>query len=124
MKEYVVEMTASAQSAIYDHAHYIAIERQEPLSAVRWLERTLDAVRTLKTMPKRCALAEENGDVDYEVRQLLVGSPFLLLTIDDDRQTVWVFAFRGQGQPSQADSLPRHLGSIRQEQNDANEHSG
>ena len=115
MKEYAVEVTEVAETAIYNHAHYIAVEKQEPLNAVRWLESTLDAVRTLKTMPKRCALAEENDDVDYEVRQLPVGSPALLLTVDDDRRTVWVFAFRGEGQLPRPDGLPPNHDALRDE---------
>ncbi len=115
MKVYAVEMTGVAESGIYEHARYIAVERREPVSAVRWLESTMDAVRSLETMPYRCALAEENDAVDYEVRQLPVGSPALLITVDDDRRIVWVFAFRGEGQLSRPDRLPESLDALREE---------
>jgi plasmid stabilization system protein ParE len=98
MKEYAVVVTEITEAALNDHALYIAVERQEPLNAARWLENTFDAIQTLKTFPKRCPLAEESDDVSYEVRKLQVGSPVLLFTVDDDRRTVWVIAFRGEGQ--------------------------
>lgn len=85
---------------------YIAIEKQEPLNALRWLQDTFDAVRKLRSFPNRYALAEENEDVDYEVRKLPVGSPVLLFTVDDDRRTVWVIAFRGEGQLPRSGNLP------------------
>ncbi len=109
MKEYTVEMTEAAETAIYNHARYIAVEKQEPQNAMRWPV----AVRTLKTMPKRCTLAEENDDVDYEVRQLPVGSPALLLTVDDDRRTVLVVTFRGEGQLPRLGGLPPNLDTLR-----------
>ncbi len=60
MTDYAVEITNSTEDAIYAQAHYIAVEKQEPLSAVQWLQSTFDAVLKLKTFPKRCSLAEEN----------------------------------------------------------------
>ncbi|MEO0852134.1 MAG: type II toxin-antitoxin system RelE/ParE family toxin [Cyanobacteria bacterium J06648_11] len=113
MKEYAVEITQTAEAALHAHARYIAVEKREPMEAIRWLESAIDGVRSLRHMPMRCSLAEENSAVAYEVRQLLVGSPALLLTIDEERQTVWVFAFRGQGQLPRLNELPPDLGSIR-----------
>jgi plasmid stabilization system protein ParE len=76
------------------------------MNAERWIQRVWDAVDSLEQFPRRGALAEENDDVDYEVRQLLVGSSTLLFTVDDERNTVWVIALRGEGQLPRPQDLP------------------
>ncbi len=106
MNEYAVELTRAAETAIYEQAKFIALVRQEPLNATRWLQRMFEAIQTLETFPMRCALAEENEGVDYDVRQLPVGSAVLLFTIDEESKTVWLIAFRGQGQLASCDDLP------------------
>ncbi len=111
MKKYTVEVTDDVKAAIRAQARYIALEKQEPISAQRWIESAWDAVDSLETLPKRCSLAEENEDVDYEVRQLSIGGPTLLLTVDDDRRIVWVIAMRGDGQLPRPQNLSNDIGS-------------
>ena len=106
MKRYAVELTEAALAAITDQAHYIKVVQQAPLNAERWLRRVWDVVDSLEQFPRRGALAEENDDVDYEVRQLLVGSPALLFTVDDEQNMVWVIALRGEGQLPRPENLP------------------
>lgn len=106
MNEYAVELTETAETAIYDQAKFIAVVREEPLNATRWLQGIFDAIQTLETFPMRCAVALESKAVDYEVRQLPVGNAVLLFTIDEANKTVWLVAFRGQGQLASPDDLP------------------
>lgn len=52
---------------------YLYIREADPAAADRWLERMEEAVRGLKRMPVRCAIAPESREFDEEIRQLLVG---------------------------------------------------
>ena len=65
-----------------------------------------DAVDSLETFPHSRPTAEENDEVDYEVRFVLAGRESLLFTVDEGRQTVWVIALRGQGQLPKPENLP------------------
>jgi plasmid stabilization system protein ParE len=107
MTRYAVELTESALGAITAQARYIAVETQTPVSAQCWLERIWTAVDSLELWPRRTAEAEENAYVEYEVRQLVVGSHLLLLTIDDDRRKVWIIGLRhGHRLPRPGDLPP------------------
>ena len=53
---------------------FLSLNRLSPDFAKRWYDGLLDAIASLDTFPKRCALAPENVDfTDIEVRQLLYG---------------------------------------------------
>ncbi len=54
-------------------------------------------------------MAEEDEDVDYEVRFILAGTKSPLFTVDDERQVVWIIALRGEGRLPRPESLPRSL---------------
>lgn len=41
--------------------------------AVTWVQAVYDQIATLDEMPKRCELASENDEFEFEIRQLLVG---------------------------------------------------
>ena len=82
MSTYAVELTEAALTAIRDQAHFIAVERCSPVNAERWLEQVWEAVDSLEQFPRRARLAEENDDVEYEVREIHVGGPALLFTVD------------------------------------------
>lgn len=112
-KRYSVELTDTAATAILIHARYIAEHRREPLNAERWLESVWDAVDSLECMPRRCAVAEEDEYLDYEVRAILAGSVSLLLTIDDELEIVWIVAVRGEGQLPRPEQLPSSLDVLR-----------
>ncbi len=115
MKHFAVEVTDTTAAAIVDHARYIAVERQEPVNAQRWLESAWDAVDSLETMPKRCGIAPEDEDVSYEVRFILAGSVSLLFTVDEERSSVWVIAVRGEGRLPRPEDLPASLAKLRLE---------
>ncbi len=94
MTTYAVEVTAVALDAIARQARYIAVGAKAPLNAARWLERVWDAADSLEHFPRRAPLAEEDAYVEYEVRQLIVGTHLLLFTVDDEGRRVWVLGLR------------------------------
>jgi len=93
-EEYSVEVTDAAFVAIRRHARYIAVEAASPQNARSWLEQVWEAVDSLERFPRRAPRAAEDAFVDYEVRQLVVGSHILLFTIDDERRKVWIVGLR------------------------------
>ena len=51
---------------------FLSLNRLSPDVAKRWYDGLLDAIASLDTFPKRCALAPENKDFqDNEVRHLI-----------------------------------------------------
>ena len=104
---YRVIITPPAQAQILEQGRYIAVDRQAPLNAARWLERVFDAADTLAEFPSRCTLAPENAFRDYEIRRLLIGDYFLLFTIVEKDQTVWVIGFRHGSRLPRPQDLPR-----------------
>ena len=53
---------------------YNYIEHQQSTEAAHtWAAGLMDAINSLKTMPRRCHLARENEAFPYEIRQLLYG---------------------------------------------------
>lgn len=107
--KYRVTITDVALAAIKEQATYLAVEKQAPEAAERWLERVLEASDTLGEMPYRCAHAPENEYVPYEVRWLGVGSFVLLFTIAEDAQIVYVIGARHSRRLPQLDELSPEL---------------
>jgi plasmid stabilization system protein ParE len=101
-----VLITPLARAKILDQARYIAVDCKAPFNAERWLERVFDAADTLTDFPHRCGLAPENEFRDYEIRRLLIGDYFLLFTIVEKDQTVWVIGFRHGSRLPHPDELP------------------
>jgi plasmid stabilization system protein ParE len=94
MTEYSVEVTDAAFVALRRHARYIAVDAGAPQNAKSWLEQVWDAVDSLERFPRRAPKAAEDAFVDYEVRELVVGSHLLLFTIDEERRKVWIVGLR------------------------------
>ncbi len=113
MTRYAVELTDSALASISAQARYIAVEAQMPVNAQRWLERVWKAVDSLEQWPRRAAKAAEDAYVEYEVRQLVVGSHLLLFTIDDDRRKVWIVGLRHGHRLPRPDELPQDHASLK-----------
>ena len=106
MTEYSVEVTDAAFVAIRKHARYIAIDAASPGNAKSWLEEVWDAIDSLERLPRRAPIAQEDAFVDYEVRQLIVGSHLLLFTIDDARRKVWILGLRHGHRLPRREELP------------------
>ena len=94
MTKYAVELTDTVSAAIIAQARYLSAEAEAPMTAQLWLEQVWDAVESLGQWPRRAAKADEDAYVEYEVRQLIVGSHLLLFTVDDERRKVWIAGLR------------------------------
>jgi len=90
----VVEITDAALAAIEEQARYIAEEWQAPSQAQSWLEGVFDAVESLERWPRRASVAQESAHVDYEIRQILVGSHLLLFRVDEEAARVTIVGLR------------------------------
>jgi plasmid stabilization system protein ParE len=91
---YEVIVQYSAQAEI--EAAYEWNARRAPLTAARWYNRLLDAIKSLADNPERCPLAPEHECFPEEIRNLLYGKRRnvyrILFTIRGD--TVHVLHFR------------------------------
>ena len=94
MSRYAVEVTDTAMAAITAQVSYIAVDAQAPGNAQLWLEQIWDAVDSLDSYPQRAPLAEEAACVDYDVRQLVVGSHLQLFRINEEKRAVFVVGLR------------------------------
>lgn len=57
------------------------IAEHSPLNAATLIDRILNRIRTLATLPRRCPYARENGAFPEELRQLVVGSYRVIFTV-------------------------------------------
>ncbi|MBI5850364.1 MAG: type II toxin-antitoxin system RelE/ParE family toxin [Planctomycetes bacterium] len=106
MTTYTVQVTDAAWRAIRVEARYIAVEKRQPSTAQRWLEKVWDAVESLERWPRRFARADEAALVDYEIRRAVVGQHLLLFTVDDSCRQVTVIGFRHGHRLPRSDELP------------------
>ena len=90
-----VEVTAQAERDAESIFDWLRSEHAGE-AGLRWFLAMEDAIQSLATMPKRCALAPENGRFPFEVRQLLYGhKPHvyrILFTVEND--TVMILHIR------------------------------
>jgi toxin ParE1/3/4 len=69
---YRVELTLRAERDLHDLFDRIAAD--DSGAAARWYFRLEDAIRTLKSFPRRCPVAPESKLSKSELRHLLYGS--------------------------------------------------
>ncbi len=113
---YEVKIAPLALEKLYEQAVYIANEQGAPETAVRWLQRILQAGESLADMPRRCAWAPEDSSCPYEVRSMTIGQFMLLFTILEETKTVWIVNARHARQlPQPGDTLPE-LDSLENEE--------
>lgn len=86
MKRYSVRVAAPAASEI--EAVYLYIREDSPMNAANWRLGLAEAAESLKTLPKRCGLAPENGSFEFEIRQLIYGTYRVLFTIRADEVVI------------------------------------
>lgn len=106
MKTYEVRITATAASTIEQVASYIVHEQQTPGTAKNWLEAVWDAVDSLRTLPNRAPLAEEDAFVDYVDRRLGVFQHIVLFTVHEEHGVVYVIGVRHGHRRPRPDELP------------------
>ena len=68
---YRVEIAPAAYDELDEAFSWIS--KDSPAAAARWRDGLFDALRSLRELPKRCALAPENDAFVEEIRQLLYG---------------------------------------------------
>jgi plasmid stabilization system protein ParE len=107
--KYRVELSQFARDAIHEYVRFIAIERQSPLNAERWLQKVWEAIDSLESLPYRCPLAPENEHREYEIRMRIVGDYLLLYTIDEPNKTVHILGFRHGRRLPDPTELPENL---------------
>ncbi|RYG67880.1 type II toxin-antitoxin system RelE/ParE family toxin [bacterium] len=66
---YKVVIQPQAESNIAEAFSHIAV--YSPRSAQRWFIQVKNAIQSLDEMPKRCPIAPEARDLDFELRHLL-----------------------------------------------------
>ena len=113
---YEVITTSAAEQRIRAQATYIAVEKEAPEIATRWLRRVFDAIDGLEEMPNRCAAAEEDAFRPYKIRVLQVGKFLLLYTIVEETRKVWVLNARSTWQLAQPDDLPGDLEALEEDE--------
>ena len=100
---------AEAESAFLSFAQYTTPDR-----AQAWYQQLIQAIASLKTMPRRCPVARESAFFSQEIRQLLYGTGKhryrILFTILADQPTPTVrilhirnAAQRAIGEPDNSD---------------------
>lgn len=65
-------VTTEVFAALEAHLDYIAIEKQSPLNAQRWLTKAWTKLKSLRTFPHRCPPAPENEQFGFTVRMLVI----------------------------------------------------
>ncbi len=91
---YHLVVSPQAYEALERFIDYIAVEKQSPLNAMRWLEKALAALQTLKRFPHRCPPAPENDLYEETIRMLIVDRCLFLYRVDEETATVRVLDFR------------------------------
>ncbi|MEX2244595.1 MAG: type II toxin-antitoxin system RelE/ParE family toxin [Fimbriimonadaceae bacterium] len=88
---YRVRVTGPARKDIKRQTRYIAVERQEPVSAERWREGVIGAITALGEFPRSHPKVPEGEGLDADVRVLVFLSHRILFGIDDESKTVTVY---------------------------------
>lgn len=94
MKRYRVIIADEALDQAAEHLRYLAVEKQEPLTAERWWNKALECVGTLTTLPHRCPIAPENEQSQNGLRMLIVDRCLFIYHVDEEDRVVRVIKFR------------------------------
>lgn len=81
MKRFNILLTDEARKDLDDIMAYIALDA--PRRAETYVDELLNEIRSLTSMPKRCAVAPESGRRGYEMRHLIYGRYRILFTIKE-----------------------------------------
>ena len=92
MKRYAVNITDEVDASIRRSFSYIYDHSSQ--NAINWLRGLYQAIDTLETMPKRCALIREHEAFEAEVRNLVYHSHRIIFTVNDEASIVEVHAFQ------------------------------
>ncbi|HEY2589843.1 MAG TPA: type II toxin-antitoxin system RelE/ParE family toxin [Tepidisphaeraceae bacterium] len=96
MTEYTVEFANEAWRAVEAQVRYIAVEKQAPENASRWLNRLLAAIETLEQIPRRFIVDPYQTQMHgIEVHRMVFERTYLVFyTVNDEQRCVNVVSFR------------------------------
>jgi plasmid stabilization system protein ParE len=89
---YRVELTPTAEAELWDD--FLYIHERAPLNAQQWLVSVYEAIDTLESFPRRCAVAPEGQYVEDELRHLLFKSHRIIFHIDEPQKVVRILHIR------------------------------
>jgi toxin ParE1/3/4 len=92
MKTYRVIVTPLALEHIQRITDYIADSLHAPDTALRWLDKTEQAIASLETMPLRFMTVEEEPWHSKGIRRMLEGNYFVYYVADEAASAVRVVA--------------------------------
>ena len=92
MKTYRITVTPLALEHIQRITDYIADSLQAPDTALRWLDKTEQAIASLESMPFRFQAVEEEPWHSKGIRRMLEGNYFVYYVVDEAASTVRVLA--------------------------------
>ena len=92
MKTYRVIVTPLALEHIRRITDYIADSLQAPDTALRWLDKTEQAIASLESMPFRFRTVDEEPWHSKGIRRMLEGNYFAYYVVDEAAFTVRVLA--------------------------------
>ena len=87
---YSVRHTESSERDLLDILRYIAIELQEPTTALRMVDTIGAVIEILSHMPHRCPLVDDERLAAMGFRKLHIKNYIAFFTIDDESQTVYI----------------------------------
>lgn len=91
MKDWKIVVTPEAQNDVYDIHSYIADILLEPSVAERQINRILDAIRSLNTMPKRNPLYEKEPWNSRGLRKMVIDNYLIFYLPNEKIHEVAVF---------------------------------
>ena len=96
MTEYRVEFADEAWQAIEAQVRYIAVAKQAPENASRWVNRLMAAIDALEQIPRRFIVDPDQTRMHgIEVHRMVFERTYLVFyTVDDKRRRVNVVSFR------------------------------
>ena len=92
MKTYRVIVTPLALEHIQRITDYIADSLQAPDTALRWLDKTEQAIASLESMPLRFRTVDEEPWHSKGVRRMLEGNYFVYYIVDEAASAARVLA--------------------------------
>ncbi|MBI5706030.1 MAG: type II toxin-antitoxin system RelE/ParE family toxin [Armatimonadetes bacterium] len=88
-----IEITPLALADIADCVSHYAVEAS-PSVAKKWLQGLDLRIESLRKMPRRCSLAPERDDLEFEVRQLRFKSHRVMFLVEGDKRSGIVIILR------------------------------
>ena len=87
---YNVQHTESSERDLLDILRYIAIELQEPTTALRMVDTIDTVIENLSHMPHRCPLVDDERLAALGFRKLHIKNYIAFFTVDDESQSVYI----------------------------------